>query len=99
MDAGHVAVVNREVVLKYLRDLKGVLDHGSVGERRAFLRSFVRSVERGASHVTIHYTLPLPPERVPSDPLGVLDSVNDGGPSRTEARTQPTFELPLQLAF
>lgn len=59
-----------EAVLGYLKDLKGVLVCGSIAERRAFLRSFIQSIERQDSQITIHYTLPLPPERVPVEPPG-----------------------------
>ena len=91
VDAGRVELVSRGVVLEYLKDLKGVLDYGSVSERRALLKSFVRSVERHDSGVTVRYTLPLPPETEPSGGPGVLDSVLVGGPKWTVDRT--IFEL------
>ena len=43
-DAGRVEQVNRDVVLDCLKNLKGLLDLGTVGEKRAFLRSFIKSV-------------------------------------------------------
>ena len=48
------------------------MEHGALPERRTFLRSFVESIEKQDSQVTIHYTLPIPPERVSLDSLGVL---------------------------
>ena len=83
VDAGRVELVSRGVVLEYLKDLKGVLDYGSVSERRALLKSFVRSVERHDSEVTVRYTLPLPPETEPTGGPGVLDSVLVGGAGGT----------------
>ena len=87
VDAGRVELVSRGVVFEYLKDLKGVLDYGSVSERRALLKSFVRSVERHDSEVTVRYTLPLPPETEPSGGPGVLDSVLVGGAGGYRNRT------------
>ena len=77
--SGQMELVNRELVLVYLRDLNGVLELGTVAERRAFLRTFVQSIEKHNSQVTIHCTLPIPPERAPVDLLGVLDLDSLGG--------------------
>ena len=78
--AGRVELVDQKIVLGYLKDLKGVLNAASPGEQRTLLKSFIQSVERYDSQVTIRYTLPLPPEKVLADPLGVLDFVTPGGP-------------------
>ena len=93
--AGRVELVEQRIVLGYLKDLSGVLNGASVGEQRTFLRSFIQSVERYDSQVTIRYTLPLPPEKVLTDPLGVLDLVPSGGPKLTVGRT--IFEMWLRL--
>ena len=71
--AGRVELVSREVVLGYLKELRAALDQGSVAEQRIFLRSFIRTIEKHDSQVTIHYALPLPPQQVPASALGVLD--------------------------
>ena len=39
----------------HLGDLETVLDFGSFAERRIFLRSFIKSVDRGDNRVTVHY--------------------------------------------
>ena len=59
---GRIELVSREVVLSHLKDLNVVLDGGTVSERKAFLNSFIESIETHDSSVTIRYTLPLPPE-------------------------------------
>ena len=46
------------MVLGYLKDLNGVLNTASLGEQRTFLRSFIQSVERYDSQVTIRYARP-----------------------------------------
>ena len=81
--AGQVELVDQKMVLGYLKDLNGVLNTASLGEQRTFLRSFIQSVERYDSQVTMRYTLPLPPEKVLTDPLGVLDFVPSGGAEGT----------------
>ena len=79
LGAGKVELVSREVVLDYLRDLKGLLENGTVTGRRLFLRSFIESIELENSQVTIRYVLPLPPEQVPLDSVGVLAFDSLGG--------------------
>ena len=46
LSPGDIELVNREVVLEYLEDLRGLLDHGSLAERRTFIPSFSQSVKR-----------------------------------------------------
>lgn len=89
---GRIELVSREVVLGYLGDFNLILDGGSVSERRAFLRSFIESIRVKDSQVTIRYTLPLPPERLQLDALGVLDFDSLGGAegTRTASDTLPT---------
>ena len=62
----------------YLGDFSPILAGASVFERRAFLRSFIESIRAEDHQVTIRYTLPLPPERVQMDALGVLDFDSSG---------------------
>ena len=71
-------LVNAEKLLAYLSDVRSVLDAGSVGERRLFLRSFVKRIVWREPEVTIHYTLPMPPATMRLG-SGVLDIVQDGG--------------------
>ena len=70
---------------------------GSIGERRSFLRSFIETIEKSDSQVTINYTLPLPAEKVSIDHIGVLDIDLSGGPAwiRTHPPNyQPSGKLP-----
>ena len=89
--AGRVDLVNKQLVLEYLKDLTGILEQGSVGERRTFLKSFVESIERHESEVVIHYSLLLPPHAIPVGTPGVLDLVSYGGPNWTVGST--IFEM------
>ena len=85
---GKVQLVDRRKVLEYMSDLQRVLDRGSLGERRMFLRSFVNEIVKGDTEATIHYTLPLPPNQIVMNPEAVLDIVSRGGPCG--ARTHDT---------
>jgi hypothetical protein len=63
--------------------LKGFLEESNIFERRAFLQSFIESVEVDDDQITLNYTVPLPPDNsrqeavpvlgiVPSSPLKVI---------------------------
>lgn len=41
LDKGHVRQVSLRVVIDYLRDLRDVLDLGTVGQKRIFLGRFL----------------------------------------------------------
>jgi hypothetical protein len=83
MGAGGSEVVSLGAVADYVSDLSRVLEDGSISNRRSFLRSFVKTVDREDSQVTVHYTLPIPPEHVSDDPARVLDIVAGGGAAGT----------------
>ena len=83
MPTGGSEVVSLDAVAGYVSDLSRVLEDGSISERRSFLRSFVKTVDREDSRVTIHYTLPVPPEHLSDDPARVLDIVAGGGAAGT----------------
>ena len=76
---GRVDLLSRQEVLGYLKNLKGLLAQGSVGERRMLLRSFVKEVVKVGSEVTLSYTLPLPPAEVNTESQEVLDIALFGG--------------------
>ena len=78
LDMSQVELVDREAVMGYVSQLGEVLKHGTITEQKTLLRSFIRSVEVRESQATIHYVLPLPPEKVDTE-FGVLSIVNDGG--------------------
>ena len=83
MAAGKVDLVNREEVLKYIRELRILLENGSSSERRALLRSFVKSIVLMHPRITINYALPIPPAQVNTLGRDVLDFVHSGTPGGT----------------
>ena len=83
LNAEGSGLVSRKAILDYLTDFDGVLAHGSVSDVQLLLRSFVQTVEKGNSQVTIRYTLPIPPEKIPLDASTVLDFDSYGGANIT----------------
>ena len=88
--------LSRKLILEYIGDFRDVLMAGSIGERRSFLRSFIETIEKSDSQVTINYTLPLPAEKVSIDHIGVLDIDLSGGPAWI--RTHPPNYQPSSAA-
>ena len=76
-------------VLRYVDDMRALLQHSSLAERKAFIRTFVKEVVvQSKEDAVLRYTLPLPPgSSLASDaealalPKKVLASVRVGGPS------------------
>lgn len=51
-----------EAIAAYAADLSGLLGKGTLMERKAFLRSFVKKIVLGPEQAQIEYTLPLKAE-------------------------------------
>ena len=62
----------------YVEDLHDLLKEGSLAERRAFIRSFVREVEVTGDEAILTYSMPLLPEKVAVEKEGVLPNVQYG---------------------
>ena len=62
--AGRVELVSHDVILGYMKDLEGVLENGTMADRRAILKSFDQSIDKADDSASIHSTLPLPREEV-----------------------------------
>jgi hypothetical protein len=92
-------LVNRDIVLGYLKDLDAVFDLDSVGERQVILQSFGKVVQRGGNEVTPQFTIPLAPKIVKDYRAVVQKAALSGGPECTIRRTGPTFELRLSVLW
>jgi site-specific DNA recombinase len=55
--------LDREQVLSYAQDLKGLLSQGTFIEQKTFLRSFISRIEFEPGQVAINYIIPLPVEK------------------------------------
>jgi site-specific DNA recombinase len=67
-----------ELVRDYVQDLKKFLESSNIFERRAFLRSFIDSIEADDDEITFNYTLPLPPSDSRQETVSVLGIVPTG---------------------
>jgi hypothetical protein len=69
----------------YVDDLHDLLKEGTLAERRAFIRSFVKEVRVTGNEAILSYSMPILPEKVAIEKDGVLPTVQHGG--RYWART------------
>ena len=84
-------LVDLQTVVSYAEDLRAVLSQGSLAERKAFIRSFVREVSVAKDHAVLRYTMPLPPDgQDPERIEEVLSIVPNGG---AEGIRTPDFLL------
>lgn len=67
-------------VLDYVKDLKEFLEESKIFERRAFLRSFIESIEVDDGRIRLNYTLPLPPDNSKHELVSVLGIVPSSPP-------------------
>jgi site-specific DNA recombinase len=74
-----VELVDLETISHYVEDLHDLLKEGSLTERRAFIRSFVREVKVTGDEAVLTYSIPLLPEKVAIEKEGVLPTVQYGG--------------------
>ncbi|MAE11285.1 MAG: hypothetical protein CL876_05165 [Dehalococcoidales bacterium] len=79
--------IEPRIVLDYVKDLKEFLDESNIFERRAFLRSFVESIDVDDYQITLNYTLPLPLDNAKQETFSVLVIVPTGPPRVTVPRT------------
>ena len=77
-----------KLVLEYVRDLKEFLESSNIFERRAFLGSFIESIEADDGEITFNYTLPLPPDNSRQE---TNRRSRTGWPGRVFSMTFPWF--------
>ena len=86
-----VELASPEIVKSYVDDLRNLLNNSSLAERRAFIRSFVKEVKVTGDEVLLTYTMPLSPEGISEEKVGVLSTVQYGG--RYWARTSDLCDV------
>ena len=75
-----IELADPEVVRAYVQDLKGLLEASGIVEQKASLKSFVEGIEVGESEATFKYTIPMMPEGLPVETVGVLPFIQNGSP-------------------
>jgi site-specific DNA recombinase len=91
MSDRHVELIELETISGYVDDLQELLKEGSLAERKAFIRSFVREVKVTGNEVVLNYTMPMLPDNVTIEKEGVLPTVHHGG--RYWARTSDLCDV------
>ena len=86
-----VELADLESISGYVDDLHDLLKEGSLAERKAFIRSFVREVKVTGNEVVLSYTMPTLPDSVTIEKDGVLPTVQYGG--RYWARTSDLCDV------
>ncbi len=92
-------LASTDVIDAYVNDLRALLEESSIMEQKAFLRSFIQSLEVAETDLTITYTIPIDTlnsgEGVTEDAT-VLPTIKTGSPSTIKGRT---FTANLMLTF
>jgi len=74
-----VELADLETVSCYVDDLHELLKEGSLAERKAFIRSFVREVNVTGGQVILNYSMPVLPDSITMEKKEVLPTVQYGG--------------------
>ena len=74
-----VELVDLEIASTYVEDLHDLLKEGSLTERRAFIRSFVKEIKVTDGQAVLSYSMPLISDKAIIDKEGVLPTVPYGG--------------------
>ncbi len=79
MSDKRVELADMKMVKSYVIDLRHTLDEGPLTDRRAFIRSFVKEIAVSQQEMRLNYTLPLLPDGLTEEKVGVLPIVRYGG--------------------
>ena len=74
-------------IKRYVADFREFLQAGTIPERKALIRNFVKGIKVNGDEVSIQYTIPMPTDRATEDQESVLDFVQSGPPLGTVLRT------------
>jgi site-specific DNA recombinase len=79
MSDRRVELADLETISGCVDDLQELLKEGSLAERRAFIRSFVKEIRVTGNAAVLSYSMPLLPEKVAIEKEGVLPTVQYSG--------------------
>ena len=69
-----------EEIKEYVAEFRDFLSAGSIPERKALIRNFVKSIDVAGDDATLTYTIPMPSDGVTKERTPVLDFVQSGPP-------------------
>jgi site-specific DNA recombinase len=95
MSERRVELIDLKTMTDYITDIQAVLQEGTLVERKAFIRSFIKDVRVCGDEAVLTYSLPELPEKVSLNETGVPRIEYRGGPLCTIRRT---FNLAFSLA-
>jgi site-specific DNA recombinase len=73
-----VEIASPEVVKTYAESMRTLLEESSIMQKKAFLRSFVDRIEVDDEYAKVVYTMPMLPNNLAAETVGVLPFVHDG---------------------
>ena len=89
LDQRRVDLPTTEEIKEYVTDFREFLNEGTIPERKALIRNFVKGIGVLGYDATLTYTIPMPRDGVKQESASVLDFVQLGPPRRSELRTLP----------
>lgn len=74
-----VEPIDLETMTDYITEMQEVLKEGTLTERRAFIRSFVKEIKVVGNQSVLSYSLPIPPDKLSISGDMVPRIVHHGG--------------------
>ena len=87
LEQRRVVLPDTEEIVEYVADFRNFLKDGTIPERKALIRNFVKGIEVVGDEATLTYTVPMPSDGVTSESASVLDFVKSSPPNYTKSRT------------
>ena len=72
---------------RYVADFQAFLQAGTIPERKALIRNFIKAIKIANGEAILTYTIPMPSDGATRDGIGVLDFVQSSPPNWTKSTT------------
>jgi len=99
MSDRRVELQDMQSIIASVNDLQALLEEGSLAERRAFIRSFVREIKITGNDAVLTYTLPGLTDKISVGEEGVLPIERDGGRYRARTCDLQCVNSKMSLSF
>jgi len=74
-----VELADEETIPEYVLDLRSLLSRGSLTERKAFIKSFVKEVQVTGKQVVLSYSIPASQKGISREEVSVPPIAHNGG--------------------